>query len=280
MLAGSVVELLLLSAPSWLYRAWLRRRGTASRQASAAIGLRAGPVRDYAWAALVLVVTAGLGYAALKAIPAGELTRRGVVVGAAHSIAGYLALVVDALAEEMLFRGLIAGLLARRLGFLAGNTLQALLFLAPHGLLLLLSPTLWPILPVQLIAGWLLGWLRLRSGSIGPAWLAHAGRQPHRGARHMNGRRQRRHRNGMPAIDAKTPQPLTDQGPPYAIRALPPRTVRRHRRRPGLADCTRIRHRAAHRSPSRPRCGTARRGRCRRHRRNRFPPPLTPLTKR
>ncbi len=175
MLAGSVLELLVFSAPCWVYRAWLRRRGTASRQASAAIGLRAGSGPDYAWAAVVLVLTAALGYAALKAIPAGDLTRRGVVVGAAHTAAGYLALVIDALAEEMLFRGLIAGLLARRWRFFVGNTLQALIFLAPHALLLLVNIALWPILPVQLIAGWLLGWLRLRSGSIGPAWLAHAG---------------------------------------------------------------------------------------------------------
>jgi len=60
------------------------------------------------------------------------------------------------------------------LGFAVGNTIQALLFLAPHLLPLPVSVILWPILPLQLAAGFALGWLRWRSGSIGPCWLAHA----------------------------------------------------------------------------------------------------------
>jgi len=46
-------------------------------------------------------------------------------------------------------------------------------FLAPHVLLLLASVSLWPLPPVS-ADGWLLGWLRYRSGSIGPSWIAHA----------------------------------------------------------------------------------------------------------
>ncbi len=79
-----------------------------------------------------------------------------------------------ALAEEMFFRGFVAGLLFRRFGFRTGNIIQALIFLSPHLLLLLVSLRLWPLLPLQLIAGWVLGWLRQRSDSIGPGWLAHA----------------------------------------------------------------------------------------------------------
>jgi hypothetical protein len=106
-------------------------------------------------------------------IPLGQLTHRGVTVGTTHTASGALAIVVLALAEEVFFRGLLAGLLIRWLGFPRGNALQALIFLAPHCLLLLAGTTLWPILPAQLIAGWLLGWLRDRSGSIGPPTLAH-----------------------------------------------------------------------------------------------------------
>lgn len=175
MLVGNIIELLLLSTPSFLYRARLRRRGHSPSDASAAVGLRIGAGSDYALAAIVLAVTAGLGYASLRLIPVAQLTARGVTVGAAHSLTGYLGIALLALAEEMLFRGLIAGVLIRRLGFWRGNTLQALIFLAPHTLLLLISTSLWPILPVQLLAGWLLGWLRNRSHSIGAAWLAHTG---------------------------------------------------------------------------------------------------------
>jgi len=64
--------------------------------------------------------------------------------------------------------------LFRRLGFARGNTVQALVFLLPHLLLLLVSRSLWPVIVVQLIAGWLLGLLRYRSNSILPGWLAHS----------------------------------------------------------------------------------------------------------
>jgi membrane protease YdiL (CAAX protease family) len=175
MLAGSLVELLLFSVPSLVYRAMLRRRGVGAADAWAAIGLRRGGLGDYGAAALVMTAMTGLGAAALRMIPATSLTQRGVSVGAAHNVAGYLGIAALALAEEILFRGLLAEVLIRLLGFGWGNTAQALVFFAPHCLLLLASFALWPILPVQFVAGWLLGWLRHRSGSIGPAWLAHAG---------------------------------------------------------------------------------------------------------
>ncbi len=79
-----------------------------------------------------------------------------------------------ALGEEIFFRGLLGGWLVRRFGFTVGNSIQALLFLLPHLLLLLISTELWPILIVQGVAGWLMGWLRHRSDSILPGWFAHS----------------------------------------------------------------------------------------------------------
>ena len=79
-----------------------------------------------------------------------------------------------ALGEEIFFRGLLGGWLIRRFGFRNGNLIQALIFLLPHFLLLLVGLDLWPILAVQFVAGWLLGWLRFRSESILPGWLAHS----------------------------------------------------------------------------------------------------------
>jgi hypothetical protein len=54
----------------------------------------------------------------------------------------------------------------RRLGFAVGNAMQTLVFLLPHLLLLLVSSSLWPIIAVQLLAGWLLH----PSDSILPGW--------------------------------------------------------------------------------------------------------------
>jgi len=174
LLIGAVLELLILSLPSLIYRCRLRRHGQSLGSASAAVGLIPGHGRDYLAAAGVAVIGAGLGYAAAKLIPATDIAKHGVAIAHPTSFGGYAAIVLLAAGEEMLFRGWLAGLLIRKLGFARGNALQALIFLAPHTLLLLISPALWPILPAQLIAGWLLGWLRYRSGSIAPASLAHA----------------------------------------------------------------------------------------------------------
>jgi len=52
--------------------------------------------------------------------------------------------------EELLFRGLIAGSLARQL------------------------PEMWGILPIVFVGALFAGWLRMRSGSILGPWLIHA----------------------------------------------------------------------------------------------------------
>ena len=76
--------------------------------------------------------------------------------------------------EEIFFRGLLGGWLERRIGFRVGNVVQAVVFLLPHLLLLMVSTSFWLVVVVQFLAGWVLGWLRSRSGSIFPGWLAHS----------------------------------------------------------------------------------------------------------
>ena len=76
--------------------------------------------------------------------------------------------------EELLFRGLIAGSLARRLGILWGNLLQAAIFTAPHLLLLSIMPELKVMMALVFPFALLSGWLRIRSGSILAPWLMHA----------------------------------------------------------------------------------------------------------
>lgn len=76
--------------------------------------------------------------------------------------------------EELLFRGLIAGALSRHLKMGRANLIQALIFLAPHLFLLLVIPWKMAFLLVGVFAlGLMNGWLRLRSGSIGPGFLLH-----------------------------------------------------------------------------------------------------------
>lgn len=76
--------------------------------------------------------------------------------------------------EELLFRGLIAGSLSRRLPLLWANPGQAVIFFVPHLLVLRVMPELWGILPVICAGSLLWGWVRIKSGSILGSWLMHA----------------------------------------------------------------------------------------------------------
>ena len=76
--------------------------------------------------------------------------------------------------EELLFRGLIAGSLSRRLPLLRANLGQAVIFLVPHLFVLTVMPELWGILPVIFAGSLLWGWVRIKSGSIIGSWLMHA----------------------------------------------------------------------------------------------------------
>lgn len=175
-MGSALVELLVLSLPSAIYARRLRRSGAARTQALSAIGLRAAARPEYVLALALIVPVTAAAVVLLNVIPGGVLHghSKNIVIGPPRTATGYAATVILALAEEMLFRGFLAGLLFRRFGFRVGNALQALVFLVPHLLLLVVAVSLWPILPLQLLAGWVLGWLRARSDSIGPCWLLHA----------------------------------------------------------------------------------------------------------
>ena len=76
--------------------------------------------------------------------------------------------------EELLFRGLIGGALSRKFRARTANIAQAAIFLAPHLLILFVSPRAIVLLPTTVFGlGVLTGWLRIRSGSIGPGLLLH-----------------------------------------------------------------------------------------------------------
>jgi membrane protease YdiL (CAAX protease family) len=76
--------------------------------------------------------------------------------------------------EELLFRGLVAGSLSRRLPLMWANLLQALIFMVPHMLVLRVMPELWPILLLIFVVALFVGWARIESGSIIGPWIVHA----------------------------------------------------------------------------------------------------------
>jgi membrane protease YdiL (CAAX protease family) len=82
-----------------------------------------------------------------------------------------------ALPEEVLFRGFIGQYLSKRLGFVAGNTIQAILFGLLHGAALFDTQNL--LLPLVIIAltgmlGWIMGYVNSRADdSILPSLIIH-----------------------------------------------------------------------------------------------------------
>lgn len=170
-----MTEFILLSLPSAVYfLIYGRRKRCGYRVAAQRLGAVWGHTSAYLWALVLLVPLAGLGYLALATIPAETLSAPGMTVASVSSVGAALGVLLRAVGEEVFFRGLVGGVLVRRLGFRWGNLLQSAVFLVPHLPLLILDTALWPILPVQFVTGWLLGWLRTQTGTFVPGSILHA----------------------------------------------------------------------------------------------------------
>ena len=177
------LQLIVLTIPSLAYVAVRRRLGERWDEVLGKIGWQGSRPIFFLWSLGAVIVVGGLGWLAFQAVPSEVLQDPNINIsdyaGWTLSLTSFLLVwlreaIYVALGEEILFRGFLGGWLFRRLGFARGNTVQALVFLLPHLVLLLVSRSLWPVILVQLIAGWLLGWLRYRSSSILPGWLAHS----------------------------------------------------------------------------------------------------------
>ncbi|MET3862631.1 membrane protease YdiL (CAAX protease family) [Dietzia sp. 2505] len=170
-----MTEFLLLCVPSLVYVAVQSRRGGRSvGEAMRLAGVSRGAPAAYGWALVLLVPLLAAGWLSLTLVPAEVLELPGVSVAAMTSWGVAAAVVLRAVGEEVFFRGLLGGVFIRRLGFGWGNLLQSVVFLVPHLALLAVDVRLWPLLPVQFTAGWLLGWLRHKTGTLVPGAAVHA----------------------------------------------------------------------------------------------------------
>lgn len=176
-------QLIVLTIPSLIYAAVCRRRGEKWNDVFENLGWRGCRPRYFLWAFGVMIAMGVLAWLAFQVIPSEVFNDPRVSMnqyaGWRFSIGSFFLIVLReafyvVLGEEIFFRGLLGGWLVRRFGCMIGNTLQALVFLLPHLLLLLVSYSLWPLVVVQGIAGWVLGWLRYRSKSISPGWFVHS----------------------------------------------------------------------------------------------------------
>lgn len=175
-------ELIVLTLPALAYALGQWRTATWG-DIFTRLGWRGCAPLYVAWALAAAAVLGGLAVVATQSLPASAVHNPHVTASAyagwTRSVASFgLAwgreALYAALGEEVFFRGLLGGWLVRRVGFQRGNAVQAVLFLLPHLLLLVVSLSFWPLVLVQGVAGWVLGWLRYRSDSILPGWLAHS----------------------------------------------------------------------------------------------------------
>lgn len=176
-------QLILLSIPSLIYFTIHRRRGEKWRNVLENLGLKGCKGIYFLEGLGVVVAFGGLLWLVLRVVPSNLLENpilsTSFYKGWSLSMFSFMfALLREAfyvtLGEEIFFRGLLGGWLEQRFGFVKGNTIQAIIFLLPHLLILLVSLKFWVVLVVQFLSGWVLGWLRSRSGSIMPCWLAHS----------------------------------------------------------------------------------------------------------
>jgi membrane protease YdiL (CAAX protease family) len=154
----------------------------AWREIPQRIGLTVGAPRFYGYAAVALLCSLPLIHL-MQHATAGENTSspylafrgRGFSVLVVMAVFAY-GMVSAGFGEELLFRGLIAGAFDRRMVKWKANVAQAIVFLLPHLLILLVAPgQWWSLIPFVSAFGLVLGWLRLSSGSIWPAVLVHGG---------------------------------------------------------------------------------------------------------
>lgn len=180
---SAVLNVVVLAVLPWLgYYLYLRRRHRLGlRETLRRSGLQLGPSRFLAYSAAFGLVA--IAVFAVAAPPVEPFLRVGSpqrafeglgLSGPAIPMALLYGVVQTGFAEELLFRGLIAGSLARRTSTRRANGIQALIFLLPHVLVLTIMPEMWPLLPLVFAGALFVGWVRIRSGSILGPWLVHA----------------------------------------------------------------------------------------------------------
>jgi len=163
----------------FVYQKWRHKRAFGEILRRAGLQLRAGRYLAYSAA----FACAGVAILVLWPPPLDPLVRKGSpqrpfvglgLGGPAVLMALLYGVVQTGFPEELLFRGLIAGSLSRRLPLLWANLGQALIFFIPHLLVLTVMPEMWGILPIIFAVALFCGWVRIKSGSIFGSWLLHA----------------------------------------------------------------------------------------------------------
>lgn len=178
----TISNLVIVGLPFFIYFAFQKwRKKRSFKDIAQGVGLQLCAVKYIGYsalAALVLVAYFVIWQPSVELFTGDTSPQRhfvGLGFGATSlTMALLYGVVATGFCEELLFRGMIAGSLSRRLPLVWANLIQAGIFLLPHLLVPLAKPELWPILIPVFAGGLLAGWLRIKSGSILGPWLIHA----------------------------------------------------------------------------------------------------------
>jgi membrane protease YdiL (CAAX protease family) len=183
-LKGSLMQLVLFALIPFIWWYFTARK---KENFNIWIGLKA-PKKESSFVITVFVTTiaslifGGLSSLCIRMFPEGvtaagsQFAGKGYIAVPAILAYGYIR---TGLSEEVLFRGFLLKRIASRYGFIAGNTIQAIVFGLLHGIPFgvatrnVIITILLTILPGA--CGWFLGWLNEKcfKGSIVPSWLLH-----------------------------------------------------------------------------------------------------------
>ena len=182
-ISSAVMNLVILVGipfmPYYAFHKWRHKRGLA--EIAKRLGLRLGEPRYIGYclvcAAVVVAILIIWPPSLEPIVREGSAWKAfvGLGLGGPSVLMALLyGVVKTGFAEEFLFRGMIAGSLSRRLPILWANSLQALIFLAPHLLILTIMPEVWYQLIFIFAGSLFVGWVRIKSGSMVGPWLIHA----------------------------------------------------------------------------------------------------------
>ncbi|HJG43819.1 CPBP family intramembrane glutamic endopeptidase [Corynebacterium phoceense] len=111
-----------------------------------------------------------LSYLVFSPVPAEVVAQ----TTTATTVAGFLAMALRAVGEELFFRGFLQGLVAQRWNAGEAIALQGVLFGLLNVPLALLDLSLIPLFVLQVATGFALGWLREKTASLWPGAAVHA----------------------------------------------------------------------------------------------------------
>jgi membrane protease YdiL (CAAX protease family) len=180
--ASALVNVVVLAGvPFLIYYVYHRKRHKRTlKEVAERAGLQLGEPRYLLYSVIFAVVAVGLLLAwspptepfTRERSPQHQFVGLGLS-GTAVTMALLYGMVKTGFAEEFLFRGLIAGSLARRMPHVWANLLQSAIFQLPHLPILVIMPEMWWFQFVVFGGAFFTGWLRIKSGSILGPWLIH-----------------------------------------------------------------------------------------------------------